>query len=316
MKVLVVGSGISGLSSAIRLVEAGHEVTIRTAAGWRETVSAVAAAIWYPFRAYPLQRVEAWSRTAFEVFASQAADPASGVRMTRGRAFWGPLDDGAEVRNVPSPVATVASADIPPMYTEGIVTTVPVVEMPIYLAWLVSRLGEMGVAIEQGGFDSLDEALARCPVVVNCSGLGAAALVPDPAVEPIRGQVVRVENPGITEFTLDAGEHTADVTYVIPRSRDVVLGGTAEASASLRPDEEVARQIVERCTALEPALEGARVLGHAVGLRPGRPEVRVETERRAGGAVVHNYGHGGSGVTVCWGCADEVAQLVSAEGVA
>jgi len=56
-----------------------------------------------------------------------------------------------------------------------------------------------------------------------------------------------------------------------------------------------------------------------VGLRPGRPAVRLEAERPGvggGGAggrpVVHNYGHGGSGFTVCWGCADEVAETVAA----
>jgi D-amino-acid oxidase len=55
-----------------------------------------------------------------------------------------------------------------------------------------------------------------------------------------------------------------------------------------------------------PALAGARVLKHRVGLRPARPSVRVERD----GDVVHCYGHGGAGVTLSWGTADEVSELV------
>ena len=57
-----------------------------------------------------------------------------------------------------------------------------------------------------------------------------------------------------------------------------------------------------------PALAGATVLRHQVGLRPARPVVRLERE----GDVVHCYGHGGAGVTLSWGCADEVVALVAA----
>ena len=60
-----------------------------------------------------------------------------------------------------------------------------------------------------------------------------------------------------------------------------------------------------------PALRGARVLDDAVGLRPARPAVRLEAEALDGGTVVHCYGHGGAGVTLAWGCADEVVRLVT-----
>jgi D-amino-acid oxidase len=61
---------------------------------------------------------------------------------------------------------------------------------------------------------------------------------------------------------------------------------------------------------VEPELRDARVLRHTVGLRPGRPTVRLEVEPRPDGArVIHSYGHGGSGATVCWGCADNVLSL-------
>jgi D-amino-acid oxidase len=71
-----------------------------------------------------------------------------------------------------------------------------------------------------------------------------------------------------------------------------------------------AEQILERATRLLPELAAARVTGHRVGLRPARPTVRLEEERRADGArVIHSYGHGGAGVTLSWGCADEVLAL-------
>ncbi|NSL43834.1 amino acid oxidase, partial [Streptomyces sp. 8P21H-1] len=49
-----------------------------------------------------------------------------------------------------------------------------------------------------------------------------------------------------------------------------------------------------------------------VGLRPVRGAVRLErvAPDGGGGMLVHNYGHGGAGVTVAWGCAEVVLELV------
>ena len=58
---------------------------------------------------------------------------------------------------------------------------------------------------------------------------------------------------------------------------------------------------------LVPALETGTVVAHRVGLRPARSRVRLEAED----GVVHCYGHGGAGVTLSWGTADEVASLVA-----
>ena len=38
-------------------------------------------------------------------------------------------------------------------------------------------------------------------------------------------------------------------------------------------------------------------------------QVRLELERRGSSRIIHCYGHGGAGVTVSWGCAEEVAEL-------
>ena len=101
--------------------------------------------------------------------------------------------------------------------------------------------------------------------------------------------------------------------YVVPRSRDVLVGGTAEVgSFSTSPDPTTAQSILRRAARLVPALEGAHVVGTRSGLRPTRPAVRLETESgQVNNLTVHNYGHGGSGWTLAWGCADDVVRLLT-----
>jgi len=126
----------------------------------------------------------------------------------------------------------------------------------------------------------------------------------------VRGQVVRVTAPGVDEWLLDQSDPER-LVYVVPRERDVVLGGTAQEGFEDRTaDPATTAAIRARCAALVPALRDAPVVGVAVGLRPVRPTVRLEAE----GRVVHCYGHGGAGVTLAWGCAVEVAALLGARG--
>jgi D-amino-acid oxidase len=99
----------------------------------------------------------------------------------------------------------------------------------------------------------------------------------------------------------------------------VVLGGTEiPGDWSLDPRPATARRILADCAAVDPRLGTARILEHRVGLRPVRPRVRLEAGttgdgdgRGAGRLLVHNYGHGGGGVTLSWGCAREAARLVT-----
>jgi D-amino-acid oxidase len=183
--------------------------------------------------------------------------------------------------------------------------------MPTYLSYLAGRLLAAGGRIERSPVASLEQALEAAPVVVNCAGIGARELVPDPAVRPVRGQVVVVENPGIEEFFAEEPGSSTELRYVLPHRGTVVLGGTAEPDRTdLAPRPEVARLIVARCIEVVPALAGARVVAHRVGLRPVRDQVRLAEEHRPTGRVVHNYGHGGAGVTLSWGCAREVTARV------
>ncbi|GAA3292597.1 hypothetical protein GCM10020295_12310 [Streptomyces cinereospinus] len=172
--------------------------------------------------------------------------------------------------------------------------------MPAHLAWLLRRLAAAGGVVQQRAVAALAEADA--PVVVNCAGLGSRELVPDPSVRPVRGQLVVVENPGIRTWVVSE-DARGGLAYVLPHPDRLVLGGTSEEDAwSPVPDPAVAEAIVRRCAALRPEIAGARVLDHRVGLRPARHAVRLERDVLPDGRVlVHNYGHGGGGVTVAWG---------------
>jgi D-amino-acid oxidase len=311
MTVVVIGCGVIGLSTALTLQDAAAEVRVVTKDLPPDTTSATAAAVWYPYRAFPEERVLEWGRLTFEEFERLADRPDTGVHMREARElfrretadpWW--IDAVTDLRRCPR-------SELPAGYRDGFRFTTPVVEMPVYLAHLVSRFQSRGGRLEQRAVTSLDGVARDAAAIVNCSGMGARELANDASVTPIRGQVVRVENPGLEQVILDEAGPDG-VTYVVPRSTDCVLGGTAdEGVEDVRPDPATARDILRRCVALEPRLADAKVLGHRVGLRPGRPEVRLESETLPSGTpCVHNYGHGGAGVTLSWGCADQATRLV------
>ena len=159
---------------------------------------------------------------------------------------------------------------------------------------------------------SLAEPAGHAPLVINCSGLGARELLPDPSMQPVRGQHVVVENPGLEDFFMeDRGPQEWACWF--PHGERVVLGGVAQPGAfDPAPDPGVSAGIVERCAELEPRLAAARVLEEQVGLRPSRPSVRLEAEELEGARCVHNYGHGRSGVSLSWGCAQELLAILGA----
>jgi len=58
-----------------------------------------------------------------------------------------------------------------------------------------------------------------------------------------------------------------------------------------------------------------RVIREVVGLRPYRDEgFVVSAERASDKLIVHNYGHGGAGITLSWGTASLAVDLVSVSG--
>jgi D-amino-acid oxidase len=309
--VIVVGCGVIGLTAAISLREAGLDADIVTAELPQGTTSSVAAAIWYPYKAYPEDRVLSWGRRSYEVFEELSNLPESGVLMREGVEIWHQqVPDPWWADAVPN-VLRCTKDELPPGYRDGHAFVAPIVEMPIYLSYLMDRFAASGGRVQQRTLSSLDETSGEARVIVNCVGLGARDLVGDASMHPIRGQIVRVRNPGLERFVLDE-DNPEGVTYIVPRSADCILGGTAEEGEwNLEPDPETANGILHRCAQLEPNLAAAEILEHKVGLRPGRPAIRLELDVGQDNIpIIHNYGHGGSGITLSWGCAEETLRLV------
>jgi D-amino-acid oxidase len=308
--IAVIGGGVIGYTCAVRLAGAGYDVRVITADAPADTTTWVAAAIWFPYLAEPLEQALRWGARSLDVFAELARDPSTGVLLREGLVIHREPQPDLRWASVLDGHRPAAGHELPAGAPAGTVCTVPVIDTGRYLPWLREHAHSRGVTTERRRVNRLDE-VAGVDVVVIAAGLGSAELVGDPDVYPVRGQIVRVANPGLTRWLLDNGDPTA-LTYVVPRFDDVVCGGTAEAGHVDRtPDPDVEAAILARAGALEPRLAGARVIGRAVGLRPARTVVRLESETVGGRRLVHCYGHGGAGVTLSWGCADDVVGLVA-----
>jgi len=306
--VIVLGAGVIGLTMGVCLAEQGLQVQIRTRAAPSETTSAVASAMIGPSFASSDDPIGIRERVGIEEFTTLAGVDNTGVALRRGRLVSrqaGPLPPGVEL---------CAAAELPAGFAAGFWATLALVDMPAYLDYLVRRLAAAGGQIELAEVESLSELAEQAPLLANCTGLGARDLVPDSSVRPVRGQQVIVDNPGLEEFFIEAPFGPAWTAYW-PHPGHVVLGGTlVEDDDNLEPTPALAEEILRRCIEVEPRLRQAQVRGHQVGLRPMRPSVRLEAEQVSDARCVHNYGHGGSGVTLSWGCAREAAALLTDQG--
>ncbi|MGB2691386.1 MAG: FAD-dependent oxidoreductase [Thermodesulfobacteriota bacterium] len=312
-KALVLGCGVIGLTSGIRLLESGYEVEIVAAKIPPDTTSDVATAYWYPFRVSPPEKVLPWASFTYDKYMELAEIAGIGIGVFNfvqifdhevKDPFWKPA-----VSNF----IRVGKDELPPGYVDGFIATIARIETPIYMGYLVNRFIESGGKITKldREIENIEEISDDHELIINCSGLGAGKLFNDQEVFPIRGQLVKTTNPGLKDC-INEEEGPLAVSYIVPHSTYCILGGTADDNEwSLEIDPKTTEEILAKCRTLDPRLEDAQVLGERVGLRPGRTEVRLELEHFSNNLVViHNYGHGGAGFTLSWGCAEEVLSLV------
>jgi D-amino-acid oxidase len=304
MQVTVVGAGVLGLTTALVLEGEGHDVSVVAREKGMATTSGAAGAVWFPFHVGPPERAVGWARVTRERLTAIAATfPGAGVDLVDAYTT-------ADTDSSPWWAAATESLRLvsdPRFFGEGRAwkMRVPRCDPRLYLPWLESQLRRPIVALEVNGLDSVP---GDC--VINCSGAEARQLVHDDTLVPNLGQTVVVRggslDPGVM-FSDD--RELGRLFYVIPRRGEFVLGGCAidvECTTPPAPDPDLAAAILGRCRAR--GFDPGAVLEHRTGLRPTRREVRLERE----GRVIHNYGHGGAGYSLSWGCAEEVAAMLAA----
>jgi D-amino-acid oxidase len=200
-------------------------------------------------------------------------------------------------------------------FKSGFALRVPLIDTTIYLDYLAARFRKTSGEIHANvRFEKVEDVDPKFDLVINCAGIGARDLVPDVDLEPHRGQVAIV--PKIEGLSCAVVCDDTPLMYAIPRANDCLFGGTNDVSGNLAPDPEKTSRIVTECSRVLN-IEKPRVLAERVGLRPFRRSgVRLERDcPRDDRTVIHNYGHGGSGFTLSWGCAREVLEMATCSGV-
>ena len=308
-RIAIIGAGVSGLTCGVLLAEAGFETKILAEEVGPQTTSAAAGAIWYPYDAEPAAPVIAWSLRTFEVLRELSGNSSRGVSMLELRVFsrLGQIE-------IPEWAVSLGADRLPrsavrDCFKSGFALHVPLTDTSIYLEYLAQRFRRAGGRIEADVlFNDLQQVPRDFSFIINCTGIGARTLVPDCDLEPHRGQVVLVARPEVPYAVVC---DDPPLMYSIPRANDCVFGGTNEISENRSPDPATTAAIVAECSRVL-GIESPGIIGECVGLRPyRRTGIRLERESLSDSrVVVHNYGHGGSGFTLSWGCAEEVLTVV------
>ncbi|KAH7482067.1 hypothetical protein KRP22_012389 [Phytophthora ramorum] len=324
-RVLVVGGGVIGLTSALALLQRGFRHVQVVAEEFDATTSHVAGGLWMPFSlpddtdpAKPRKWCEesyAWLTSVMQQHGEEA-----GIHVVEGvevssegpplvvHPYWAHCVEN--FRLLSRAEAGKVSADA----VHGFAFETIIYNTGAFMKWLQKEVGRLGGKFERRRVTNFD--VEDCDLLINCTGLAAKELAGDDTVYPIRGQVIKIHNPKLDKYAAVIhrdGHHT----YIIPRPNgDVVLGGTVQPhNWSAENDDADVEAVWERCCKLWPEVRNSKVIGPVAGLRPGRTAgVRLEVEScqtRRGAMIIHNYAHGGSGHTLHWGCALNVVALAS-----
>ncbi|GAB6036646.1 FAD-dependent oxidoreductase [Fundidesulfovibrio butyratiphilus] len=308
--VTIAGAGVAGLTCALALQNFGFSVLVAARALPPQTVSDRAAALWLPHLAEPSERVLDLAERSLAVYAMQAPQEDSPVReaaltvVTQSSAppWWAS-------RLGPERLRAARTEELPEGAEHAVVALVPVIEPGRYLLSLLDAFRTQGGAVEVGEVTDLSALDGR--IVVNCAGLGAGLLARDPLLRPLTRHAMRLAMARPARAIASLGRDGGLVLVVDMPDGPLVIGGEQDGVVRHEPDEPTLADVARTALALEPALAGADIVDAWAAPCPVRYALRLEEDRLPDGRrLIHNYGHGGAGWTLAWGCAEEVVRMV------
>lgn len=310
-KILVLGAGVSGLSTGIILLRKGYNVIIWAKDLPPYTTSNKAAAVWYPFKCGPKDKAIVWSKATLEYFTNEILhDASAGCKKTVVTEFFHNEKDHPWWKDGVESYKKISKKYLPEGYTDGYEIEGLVMDTDTYMEYLVTTFTQLGGKMYKKEITNIQEALDRYSCIINCTGLGSRTLFNDNHIYPCRGQILRIKPNGF-EYSIFEQEGQNSLAYIIPRLNDIVIGGTAQDNNwSLEPNKKDTQEILRKCANLVPQFKHVDIIETKVGLRPMRNSIRLEIEKFSDKFVIHNYGHGGAGFTLSWGCAQNVVELI------
>lgn len=309
--ILVIGAGISGLSSALLLTAKGFNVTIVSKAFSPNITSNRAAAFWFPYHIRNDKRGINWCNTSYNYYKELMTDDSTGISMKQLLKVIRHGEEEAQIQWLDfmpeNSYRIMQQNELPVGIANAYDAQVPLIETQMFLPYLMNKLQLKGVKFMEKEINSFEEIKNEFDIVINCSGIGSKKLCGDNNLIPVRGQVALLSPDESLPVYLD----NEKPLYLVPRKDVIVVGGTYEENVDEEKTEPATiEKILQNAYEVFPQLKNHTVIGNWAGLRPYRAEVRVEHEH--GTNIIHNYGHGGSGFTLAFGCAREVAELCNA----
>ncbi|CAB3244148.1 unnamed protein product [Arctia plantaginis] len=315
VKVAVLGAGINGLACAVQLKEKykNFQVTLISNEFSPNTTGDGAGGLWFPYMygTTSSKLITQWcsDTLAFlnELWQTGAVNiclmPVYSLFTDKeqlSKPDW--LEIAYGYKELNSKQLEYFSERYSRKYTAGLTFVTFVTPTTKLLEYFTKRFKDAHGEILQANISSLqDPVLKKFDVIINCTGFGAKFLVSDDKMAPVRGQV---QAPWLNEVVIDDSGH-----YIIPNVEACVLGGTHQDSSDTKLEPKDTEFILDGCCKRIPSLEHSKIVSQWVGLRPVREAIRVEPELVDGKLCIHNYGHGGSGFTLFWGCSNQVLKI-------
>jgi D-amino-acid oxidase len=338
-RITVIGAGVSGLTCALRLSD-DHDVRVIAKDIGIFSDSSKATAIWHVYLVPETNEVLDWAANTLRVFYELAqSSPDTGIQLIRGvelfRKGTAQVPAWAHIPRLFSLLSEVEVAAFNLIDTDAVTRyeaetlaahpvlwgyhiEAPVVSMHTYLPWLEKAARQKGVRISQGEIRDFAEAAADSDVIVNCAGFGARLLAKDPSFMPYKGQYFVLSGDDEIPLTyVGDDDHPGGMAYMIPRSGEVLIGGSAEKDRDDLEQTLDFASTLRRAGLYVPSIrkwQSERVpFKTVVGVRPVRNGgIRLEMDKDSLQIpIVHNYGHGGSGFSLSWGCAQTVHSMIS-----